>query len=321
MTAGKNSHLADPVSAVFGRLCLSDWNVRESHLRPSWSMEAPPGKGAFYALRRGRAALACPCHSEPLQLQGGDAALLLHGLPHRIADAAQAGDCPATGNLLLSELYSDGSGSGLPEDGTNTRIAHGHFPIGQLPSRLSSRLPTVIVVRWGQSALPDVEQFLETAAREQAEASGGWQIVVERLLQAAAMQVLREHWRAQPGADPPESDASSPRDPRIDAVLSLIRSDLGRPWTVGLMARQIHMSKSGFSDRFRAAVGESPLQHLTRLRMNQACLLLGEADCSIKQVALAVGYESASSFSNAFKRWLGASPASFRKSRQGKIGS
>lgn len=320
MTAVAPPRQADPVSAIFARLCLSDWNVGESLLRSSWSVRAPAGHGALYAVRRGRAALACPPHSEPIQLQDGDAALLLHGLEHHIGDTAQAGDGHASGDLLLSELYSTSRGRELPE-AAHTQIVHGHFSAGQLPSRLSAGLPSVIVVHWGRARLPDIERLLEAAAREQAAAPRGWQLVVERLLQAAALHVLREYFCAQGWTDAPETNGSAPADPRIDALLSQIRADLGRPWTVALMARQVHMSKSGFSDRFRVAVGESPLQHLTRLRMNRACLLLAEADCSIKQVALAVGYESASSFSNAFKRWLGTSPASYRKTRRGKIGS
>jgi AraC-like DNA-binding protein len=106
-------------------------------------------------------------------------------------------------------------------------------------------------------------------------------------------------------------------DSAIGPVLAMLHESPAKPWTVAMLARQAHMAKSAFSERFRAAVGQPPLKYLTEYRVKLACQLLRGSDFGVKEIAKSVGYESASSFSNAFKRWVGVSPADYRRSGNG----
>ena len=102
-------------------------------------------------------------------------------------------------------------------------------------------------------------------------------------------------------------------DTVIGPVLRALLDSPEFTWTVPQMARIADISKSSFSDRFRRLVGIPPLQYLTEIRMAKSRRLLAESNVEISEIALLVGYESASSFSNVFKRWHGNSPMEYRR--------
>ncbi len=75
--------------------------------------------------------------------------------------------------------------------------------------------------------------------------------------------------------------------------------------------------RSAFAARFHERVGEPPLQYLARWRMSRAAELLRTTAESVSAIAARVGYESLPSFSKAFRRWQGTSPAAFRQTNRG----
>ena len=54
------------------------------------------------------------------------------------------------------------------------------------------------------------------------------------------------------------------------------------------------------------------MQHLASLRIEQAQHLLTATQDKVESIAEQVGFENASVFSRAFKRWVGRSPKSYR---------
>jgi AraC-like DNA-binding protein len=79
------------------------------------------------------------------------------------------------------------------------------------------------------------------------------------------------------------------------------------------------MSRSAFAARFKELVGESPMQYVTRWRMNVAMTWLNEEDAPLDEIAGRLGYQSDAAFSRAFKRFIGVSPGDAR--RNGQIGN
>jgi AraC-like DNA-binding protein len=74
------------------------------------------------------------------------------------------------------------------------------------------------------------------------------------------------------------------------------------------------MSRSAFAARFRAHVGETPLEHLTQWRMVRAARLMRERPpMKLAAIAAAVGYESESSFGKVFRRVMEISPGQYRR--------
>ena len=72
------------------------------------------------------------------------------------------------------------------------------------------------------------------------------------------------------------------------------------------------MSKYHFVRTFRRAYGVTPRQYLREVRLSRARELLKKG-VSVTQVCYEVGYESISTFSNAFKRGYGYSPQKYVK--------
>jgi len=77
---------------------------------------------------------------------------------------------------------------------------------------------------------------------------------------------------------------------------------------VASLASLSAMSRTAFATRFKATVGHAPLDYLTQLRMLIAARRLAAPGARVSAVAQALGYESESSFSAAFKRAMGQPP-------------
>ena len=73
------------------------------------------------------------------------------------------------------------------------------------------------------------------------------------------------------------------------------------------------MSRSAFSARFTGLVGESPMAHLTRWRMNLAASRLQQGDITVARVATDLGYQAEAAFTRAFARVIGRTPGAVRR--------
>jgi AraC-like DNA-binding protein len=73
------------------------------------------------------------------------------------------------------------------------------------------------------------------------------------------------------------------------------------------------LSRSAFHERFADMIGQTPMQYLANWRMQAGAALLRDTAATVATVAREVGYESEASFSRAFKRSVGKSPAAWRR--------
>ena len=64
---------------------------------------------------------------------------------------------------------------------------------------------------------------------------------------------------------------------------------------------------------FKQVYGETIAAHIKKHRMEAAAALLRKTDDDIASIAQAVGYESQSKFTAAFKEYFGALPKEYRK--------
>jgi len=84
------------------------------------------------------------------------------------------------------------------------------------------------------------------------------------------------------------------------------------PLDVPALARAAHLSPAHFSREFRRVFGEPPHRYLLTRRLERAASLLRNTDRSVADVCLAVGLTSLGSFTTAFGRAFGQSPAAYR---------
>ena len=140
--------------------------------------------------------------------------------------------------------------------------------------------------------------------------AAGQQAMLDRLLDVALIQILRQHFTANDEGAPPWFRASA--DPHIGSALRAVHEDPARPWTVAELAREAHLSRSAFARRFTALLGVAPLTYLTQWRMSLARERLRHGDERLAAIAGAVGYASEFAFAAAFKRHHGVAPGRWR---------
>jgi transcriptional regulator GlxA family with amidase domain len=86
-----------------------------------------------------------------------------------------------------------------------------------------------------------------------------------------------------------------------------------RPNPVAEMAARSGLTERSFLRRFRAATGQSPLEYIQTLRMEEAKQMLETSDMSLDNVAAEVGYVEPASFRRLFRKLVGLTPSDYRR--------
>lgn len=199
--------------------------------------------------------------------------------------------------------------------GASTRLLCGGFELrSSLPDDLADLLPPMLVLDVVGAGLTRWLEPLFALLREETEAAApGASAIFAKLADVFLSQALRSYLAAAPSMGALEHPVSP--DPGIARVLRLMRSQPELRWTIDDLARAAGMSRTSFTTRFRAAVGESPISYLTRLRLTRAAGYLATTSKNVRHVARLVGYDNEASFSKAFSRAFGRSPGSYRRDR------
>ena len=94
---------------------------------------------------------------------------------------------------------------------------------------------------------------------------------------------------------------------RLDAVIAqrIDDSKLG----VDDLAAATHMDRTSLFRKLKQSVGMSPSEYLRESRLRRADELLGQRAGNVTEVAYAVGWESVSSFSRAYRERFARTPS------------
>lgn len=96
-------------------------------------------------------------------------------------------------------------------------------------------------------------------------------------------------------------------------ALAAIHANPGDDWSIDKIAELTGCSRSTVTDHFAKTLGDSPMTYVTALRLDLAASELATTKVTLSDLASQLGYASPFSFSAAFKRHTGHSPAHFRK--------
>ena len=140
-------------------------------------------------------------------------------------------------------------------------------------------------------------------------------VICRVMAQTVLLSVIRA-WAANGCA--PAGWPSVAKDPFLDRVVEAIHEQPGRDWTVEKLASLGAMSRSAFAERFRRAIGRSPADYVTEVRVDAAKRMLGEGR-SISETSRELGYASDEGFSRAFRRRTGMTPSSWRASEMAPV--
>jgi AraC-like DNA-binding protein len=301
----------DVLSDVLDTLRLRGRVFGSVELSPPWGMRALSREFfGFHVMVRGRGWLEADGKSLPVS--AGDVMVLGRGCVHTLKDA------PRSRAKTIEEMLKDGMFHERPRnrDGS-TLLVCGAFMFDDLRGdMLLSSLPTVIHTHeLASDAGPWLAQTVRLLAYESAAGQPGSDTVISRLCDALFVYVIRSVVaRLSEGES---SLLAALKAPQIGAALRVIHKRPAQPWTVASLAEAAGMSRSAFAERFTAVVGESPMQYLTRWRLQKAASLLRAGDAGLAEVAARVGYESDAAFNKAFKRILGVTPGVYRRNVDG----
>jgi AraC-like DNA-binding protein len=266
------------------------WRVRRSEY----------GRPFYCVLLEGSCCLAVD-GAEPMTLAPSDFVLI----PSADSFTMSSLEPPASEDapvLLADGEFRLGFQSGAPE----MRALIGYCEFGSPDSALLVSLLPRIVHVCGEKRLATLVQLVGEESRSQRPARD---VVLARLLEVLLIEALRST------AGNPESSGlvRGLTDDRLATAIRQMHENPARRWTVAQLAKEAALSRSAFFERFNRAVGVAPMEYLLAWRMALAKKLLRQNQSAVADVSERVGYSSASTFSVAFTRYVGLSPARYAR--------
>jgi AraC family transcriptional regulator len=133
-------------------------------------------------------------------------------------------------------------------------------------------------------------------------------LYLDGLATAIAVHLLNRHSAA---SSAPSEARAVISGYRLKNVLAYIEDHIGDNLSLAALAAVAGLSISHFSASFRASVGQSVHQYVTRRRVERAQDLLRQQTEPISQIAIATGFAHASHLAYHMRRLLGISPRHF----------
>ena len=293
--------LQDPLSSVVTLLkpAVSISKMVEAGGR--WRVERRDLASPFYCAIVEGACRMVVTGQAPITLKAGDFILIpdLHGFLMTSETAPEPG-----GPARPLEIGPGRVRLGQADAPVEMRALVGHCRF-DTPARdlLVSLLPEMIHVS-GHDRLTALVPLIHAETRAE---RPGRALILERLLEVLLIEALR----SGPAADLPPGLLRGLSHPRLAAALQSIHSAAGVGTSIARLAEAAGMSRSGFFETFRKEIGRAPMDYVTDWRMAVAKTLLRQGGLSNTEIALRVGYGSASAFGLAFARREGLPPGAF----------
>lgn len=100
----------------------------------------------------------------------------------------------------------------------------------------------------------------------------------------------------------------------VKAVRGYMVEHLSRHFTLEELSEKFDISMTSLKTCFKGVYGTSVYAYMKSYRIQAAALLLRQSQFSITEIALKMGYENPSKFSEAFKKEMGVLPSDYRNS-------
>lgn len=293
----------DPLAEIVTLLHPAARSSKLVECSGTWRMRRGGTGEPFYcAVLAGRCRMTLDGHP-PRTLQTGDFILVpaMHDL------IIESLDAPPGGVTVMPVEVSPGHFRIGSQDGpVELRMQVGHCGFASPDAELLvPLLPQIVLVR-EEPRLATLMQLVdgETRARRPAR-----ELILQRLLEVLLIEALR----CGGGTTSAPGLAQGLADHRLANALCALHARPEFPWTVAKLATEATLSRSAFFARFTRTVGLPPMEYLLTWRMALARQLLEGHELGMDQLAERVGYSSASSFTVAFARHMGTSPARYAR--------
>ena len=136
------------------------------------------------------------------------------------------------------------------------------------------------------------------------------QLLVDQLLLVAQAHIVNAYGDSRPVRFNKRGGLAAGQERRAKELMS---ASIDQSLTLAELARECSLSVSHFTRAFRSSTGMPPHKWLTQQRIDSAKALLLAGDQPIADIAQACGFAEQSSFTRAFTREVGATPAAWRR--------
>ena len=283
-----------------------------SELTAPWGIDMPPFEGymMFHVVTDGHCWLEVE-GEEPRLLQQGSLALVPHGHGHCIR-SSPGGELVPLFDIPVERISDRYEIMRYGGAGELTQLTCGVVRFDHVTGRqLVALLPPVLQIdARNEDEGSWLRSMLSFIAREAGELQPGGETVITHLADILIIQAIRAWLDSVPETE--RGWLAALRDKQVGRALAVMHREPEKDWTVAALAREVGMSRSGFSARFTDLVGESAMRYLTRWRMQLARIRLQESTDSLAALAERFGYQSEAAFSRAFKREFGVPPGQVR---------
>ena len=160
------------------------------------------------------------------------------------------------------------------------------------------------------SDVPVVSVAFNAMLGEVAAPGEGAMALTSALMKACLVILLRRHLHTSRKAGTPPALFG---DARIGRTIAAVLDRPSADHSVASMAKEAGMSRSAFARGFKATLGVTPMEFVTRIRLNLARRLLVSTVRPVEAVAAQVGFSSRSHFSRVFRDHYGTDPSTFRR--------
>ncbi|WP_298144440.1 response regulator transcription factor [Flavobacterium sp.] len=110
----------------------------------------------------------------------------------------------------------------------------------------------------------------------------------------------------------PEEFIKSGTPFKIRKVIDYINTHLDERLQLTDLAKLVDMSTFHFARTFKHFIKSSPANYIAKVKVEKSKALLSETDMNVLQIALEVGFENQSHFSQVFKKHTGYTPENYR---------
>lgn len=298
----------DPLSDVLSVLRPRNYLSGGFDLGAPWAIAFPQYQGIkCYAVASGHCSLTVEGLVGTWHMQAGDWFLLPSGKPFRLGSDLTV---PTVGFHSLIVGATSG-GVITHHHGGSCFLIGGYFVLDSGHANvLLDTLPPVVHIR-AEEDRGALRWSLEQMREEAREQQPGWSLVSQHLAYTMLVRALRLHLEAH--VERGIGWLFAIADKQLSLAMNAMHDQPAHRWTLQALGERAGMSRTVFASRFKATVGSSPMEYLTRWRMLLAGDRLKNTNESVSEIAFSLGYESESAFGKAFKRTMGCSPRQYAR--------
>lgn len=300
----------DPLSDVLSLLKPRSQYYAGFDAAGDWSFGfTPPEDGIkFMAITKGICWALADGLEQPIRCSAGDCILL--NSRRRFVLSSDPGLPVQSGEHIAQAVARDGIA--VHNGGGEVFLISGLFVFsGSHADVLFDALPPLITIPGASSQAEVLRWALEQWAWELHTPQPGSALIATHLAHLMLVQVLRLFLSTS--GELPKGWFLALTDQQISRAIGAMHADPARRWTLEGLARIAGISRTVFAQRFKALVGNTAMDYLTRWRMLLAADRIRDNKESIASIAFSLGYESESAFSTAFKRTMGCPPMRYRR--------